>query len=75
MTVFLIWYGNLAVLNEIKMHKHRTYPENKDSWKLVAISASLHIYNVRTKGAQHKPMVKSIADGYTSWLIHSIANY
>ena len=28
--------------------------------KFVASSASLHIYNVQTKGAQHKSMVKSM---------------
>ena len=36
------------------------YPENENSQKSITSSASLHIYNVQTKGIQHrsKSMVK-----------------
>ena len=40
----------------------------------MASSASLHIYNVQIKGAQHKAMVKPAlkAEGYTSWPTYSL---
>ena len=37
-----------------------SYPESEYSSKFVTSSASLHIYNAQTKGAQHKSMVKII---------------
>ena len=33
-------------------------PEREDSWKSVAVSASVHIYNAQTKGTQRKSMVE-----------------
>ena len=48
--------------------KRLPYPENENALNPFASSASLHIYNVQTKGTQHKSMVKPAlkAQGYTS---------
>ena len=45
--------------------------------KFAANSASSHIYNVQTKGVQHKAMVKPLlkTEGYTSWSTQHIASY
>ena len=53
------------------------YLENENSEKSVASSALLHIYNVQTKGIQHKSKVMSAikVEGYTSWSTHGIASY
>ena len=47
------------------------------SCKSVARCASLYIFNVLTKGVQHKSMAKPVlkVEGYTSLSTHSIASY
>ena len=39
------------------------FHENENSWKSVTSSTSLHIYNVQTKGIQHKSMVETSIKG------------
>ena len=56
------------------------YLENENSEKSVASSALLHIYNVQTKGIQHKSKKSKVmsaikAEGYTSWSTYGIASY
>ena len=53
-----------------------SYPENGINKNSSASSASLHIYNVQTKGTQYMSMVKPVlqAEGYNSWTIHSIVS-
>ena len=52
--------------------KWTTYSESDGSYKYIAISQSVHIYNAQTKGAQPKSIK---GDGWTSWLSHSITNF
>ena len=35
-----------------------TYPENENSWKSITIFTVFHIYNVQTRGIQHKSIMK-----------------
>ena len=60
-----------------RLLKNNRIPNVKIVKNLSPVRASLHIYNVLTKGIQHKSMVKFVwkVEGCTSWSIHSIASY
>ena len=55
----------------------KSYTESEDSYKSIAVSASVFFYNAQTKGKQHNSMVKSAlkVEGYTSWSIHRIVTF
>ena len=36
-----------------------SYPENEDSLKSIAVSASVQIHNAQTKGVQHDTVIMS----------------
>ena len=55
----------------------KSYTESEDSYKSIAVSASVYIYNAQTKATQPSSMVKSAlkAEGCTSWSIHRIVTF
>ena len=55
----------------------KSYTESEDSYKSIAVSVSVFIYNAQTKGTQNKSRAKSAlkAEGCTSWSIHRIVTF
>ena len=44
-----------------------SYPENWDGWKFVGGHASVHIYNIQTKGTELKLMLEPVLKGGQHW--------